>query len=242
MQPRAFAPGKERPRRALSQVTRAVELCPAEPEYRWRRSALWKRKGEEGRAGADIEEAVRLDPNYRRIERIRAGADILRTAVWKDEPPVGSCIVPCPAYCCHFSHGLIIHGVSLGPWKLRAIRLFMAERNIDENDFLARLPFNEKPHYAMMIPPNFVMKNKAGKSSSFPGAGRGTLGKRLFRDLPRGIDYGPISWITQKAKPCIFLEKGRCSIHDLGDEPALPSCKEFFCLTRSSSSPSPVLA
>jgi hypothetical protein len=217
--------------RALKETTRAIQLCPAEAEYYYRRSAVWRRSGEDARRDADMEEAVRLDPNYRRVERIRAGAEVLRKALCGGEAQVGSCIVPCPAYCCYFSHEPVVHGVCIGPWKLRAIRQFLQESGLAEAEFLERLPFGEEEQHVRMIPPDFVVKEQGRKVVFFPKRGNKVLGRRLFRDLPRGIGYKPLAWVTAKARPCVFLDSGKCSVHDLGDEPALPACKEFFCLT-----------
>ncbi len=217
--------------RAAMEMSRAIQLCPGEAAYYDLRSALWHRRGEYSRAVADSEEAARLDPNYRRVERIRAGAEVLRKAAWVGGPRVGSCLLPCPAYCCHFSHETVVHGVCIGPWKLRAIRRFLRESGLDEGDFLGRLLFKEEERHVRMIPPQFVVKEEGRKVVFFPKRRNRVLGKRLFRDLPRGGAYEPLAWVTPKARPCVFLESGKCSVHDLGDEPALPACKEFFCLT-----------
>ncbi len=217
--------------RALKETTRAIQLCPGEAEYYYLRSVVWRRSGEHTRSDADIEEAVRLDPNYSRVGRIRAGAAILRKAFGSGEPQIGSCIVPCPAYCCYFSHEPVVHGVCIGPWKLRAIRQFLLELGLDEAEFLERLLFSEEEQHVRMIPPHFVVKEQGRKVVFFPKRRNKVLGGRLLRGLPRGREYKPLAWVTAKARPCVFLDGGKCLVHDLGDEPALPACKEFFCLT-----------
>jgi tetratricopeptide (TPR) repeat protein len=217
--------------RALKETTRAIQLCPAEADYYYRRSAVWRRSGEHARAIADIEEAVRLEPNYRRVEQIRAGAEILRKAACGGKAQVGSCIVPCPAYCCYFSHEPVVHGVCIGPWKLRAIRQFLLKLGLHEAEFLGRFFVGEEVQHARMIPPHFVVKEQGQKVVFFPKRRNKVLGRQLLHGLPRGREYKPLAWITPKARPCVFLDSGKCSIHDLGDEPALPACKEFFCLT-----------
>jgi tetratricopeptide (TPR) repeat protein len=217
--------------RALKETTRAIQLCPGEAEYYYLRSAVWRRSGEHARRDADIEEAVRLDSNYGRVERIRAGAERLRKAFGSGGPQVGSCIVPCPAYCCYFSHEPVVHGVCIGPWKLRAIRQFLREKGLDEAEFLERLLFSEEERHVRMIPPHFVVKEEGRKVVFFPKRRNKVLGRRLLHGLPRGREYRPLAWVTAKARPCAFLESGKCSVHDLGDEPALPACNEFFCLT-----------
>ncbi len=217
--------------RALEEITRAIRLCPGEAEYYYQRSAVWGRSGKHARRDADMEEAVRLDPNYRRVGRIRAGAERLLKAAHSGEAQAGSCIVPCPAYCCHFSHETVVHGVCIGPWKLRAIRLFLRESGLDEAEFLDRLLFSREERHVRMIPPHFVVKEEGQEVVFFPKRRNKVLGKRLVRGLPRAREYRPLSWVTAGARPCVFLGRGRCSVHDLGDEPALPACKDFFCLT-----------
>ncbi|MGD0229750.1 MAG: tetratricopeptide repeat protein [Syntrophorhabdales bacterium] len=222
--------GKNDLDRACAEMTRAIELLP-EAEYYHRRSGLWRMRGDRARADADYEEAVRLDPNYRRIERIRAGARLLGRAIEDVSPEERSCIVPCPAYCCHFSHEPVVHGVYIGPWKLRAIRGLLGEKGLDEGAFFKRMVVREEERYARLIPPDVVVKEKGRGVVFFPNRGRRPLGRRLLHDLPQGQEYVPLAWITKGARPCAFLEGGRCVIHDSGDEPALCACKEFFCLT-----------
>ena len=217
--------------RALKETTRAIQLCPAEADYYYRRSAVWRRSGEDGRALADLEAAARLDANYRRIDRIRAGAERLGKAACGGRARGGSCIVPCPAYCCYFSHEPVVHGVCIGPWKFRAIRRFLEEKGLDEAEFLGRLLFGEEERYVRMIPPHFVVKEHGQNVVFFPERKKRVLGRRRAADLPRGRNYEPLAWITAGARPCAFLDNGKCAVHDLGDEPALPACKEFFCLT-----------
>src|SRR5208337_2740239 len=113
---------------------------------------VWRRSGEHARRDADFEEAVRLDPNYGRVGRIRVGAEGLWKAFGSGEPQIGSCIVPCQAYCCYFSHEPVVHGVCIGPWKLRAIRQFLREKGLDEAEFLGRLLFSEEEQHVRMIP------------------------------------------------------------------------------------------
>ena len=125
----------------------------------------------------------------------------------------------------------MVHGVCIGPWKLRAIRQFLLELGLDEAEFLERLLFSEEEQHVRMIPPHFVVKEQGRKVVFFPKRRNKVLGRRLLHGLPRGREYKPLAWVTAKARPCVFLDSGKCSVHDLGDEPALPACKEFFCLT-----------
>jgi hypothetical protein len=148
-----------------------------------------------------MEEAVRLDANYRMIDRIRAGAERLEKAARSGKARVGSCIVPCPAYCCYFSHEPVVHGVCIGPWKLRAIRRFLQEKGLAEGEFLGRLLFGEEEHYVRMIPPDLVVKEHGQKVVFYPKRKKRVLGRRRGADLPRGRNYEPLAWITAGARP-----------------------------------------
>jgi tetratricopeptide (TPR) repeat protein len=141
-----------------------------------------------------------------------------------------SCMLPCPAYCCHFSGETILHGVHVGPWKLMAIRNFIREKGIAEKDVLRRLPF-EGERLARLISPQFVIKERGCAHVYFPRRTGSLLTKALLKDLPRGREYRDLAWINEHARACTFLQEGRCVIHDLGGEPSLPACKEFLCFT-----------
>lgn len=227
--------------RALAALGRAIELAPSTARYCYERSTVWRLRGDLGRAEEDYRAALRIDPYYSRIDKIRAGAAILQGAVsGEGAGPAGclpeghehaSCIVPCPSYCCHFGGEPVVHGVFIGPWKLRALRRFFKEKGFREEAFLGRLPFRQVEEHTRLIPPNFVVKEGGQNVVFSPKRARRRLGRGLLKDVPRGRDYGELAWITEEARACVFLERGRCTIHDLGDEPALPACKEFFCLT-----------
>jgi hypothetical protein len=141
-----------------------------------------------------------------------------------------SCVLPCPAYCCHFSGETILHGVHVGPWKLMAIRNFIKEKGIAEKDVLSRLPF-EGGHLARLIPPQFVIKERGCAHVYFPRRTGRRLTTALLKDLPKGREYRELAWINEQARACAFLQEGRCVIHDAGGEPSLPACKEFLCFT-----------
>jgi hypothetical protein len=142
-----------------------------------------------------------------------------------------SCIVPCPAYCCHFGHEPIVHGVWIGAWKLRAVRAFLKEEGLREKAFIAALPVRLKGYLARLIPPHVVMRQGGQEIVFYPRRARARLGKRLMNEAPKGMDYRDVTWFTADARACVFLKDRRCMIYDVGGEPALPSCKEFFCLT-----------
>jgi tetratricopeptide (TPR) repeat protein len=141
-----------------------------------------------------------------------------------------SCLLPCPSYCCHFTGETILHGVYIGPWKLHAVRKFLREKGLPENEFLGRMPYHEEQHLQELIPPQFIVSEKGEQWIYYPLRQKSTL-RALLRDLPKGKDYQTILWINEKARACVFLQGGRCIIHDTGGEPGLPSCKEFLCLT-----------
>jgi tetratricopeptide (TPR) repeat protein len=142
-----------------------------------------------------------------------------------------SCSLPCPAYCCHFEGETIRHGVHIGAWKLSAIRSFLKEKSLPEGGFLGRMPFTGEEHLARLIPPHHVVKEHGEEFVYYPKRGKKALGKALLRHLPKGRDYQELLWINEKSRACSFLTEGKCVIHDLGDEPGLPACKEFLCMT-----------
>ncbi len=160
------------------------------------------------------------------IERARISTDLRAAAVAER-----SCILPCPAYCCHFSGEPVLHGLCIGPWKLQAIRRHSRERGLSEEDLLGRLPFGPEEKRLRLIPPHFVVHEAGKRFVFYPRRIGKPLGKDRLKGLPKTIDFREPAWITADAKACAFLDEGRCAIHDLGDEPALPACKEFLCLT-----------
>ena len=155
-------------------------------------------------------------------ESLKEGRETVETA---------SCTLPCPAYCCHFSGETIRHGVHIGAWKLSAIRSFLKEKDLPESDFLGRMQFTGEEHLVRLIPPHHVLKERGQHVVYFPKRGKTGLDRALLKDLPKGKDYQELLWINEKSRACAFLRGGRCVIHDLGDEPGLPACKEFLCMT-----------
>jgi len=143
-----------------------------------------------------------------------------------------SCIIAsCPAYCCHFSGETVLHGLSIGPWKLQAIRRYLREKGLSEEGLLGKLPFGPEEERLRLIPPHFVVKAAGARVVFYPGRKGKPLGKERLKGLPRTLDFREPAWITADAEACAFLTGGRCMIHDLGDEPALHTCKEFLCFT-----------
>jgi tetratricopeptide (TPR) repeat protein len=142
-----------------------------------------------------------------------------------------SCRLPCPAYCCHFSGEPVKHGVHIGPWKLFAIRKFLREQGLDEKPFLGRLPFTRDLARLRLIPPNFAVREGKRRFVYYPAVTSAVLDKRLLKDLPKGKNYRDLVWINEHARACSFLRDGKCTIHDIGEDPALGACKEFLCLT-----------
>jgi hypothetical protein len=255
--------GKNDVVRALAEMTRAIRLAPSEPEYYYQRGKVWRIIGDTVKADEDRIAAVRLDPNYERIEAIREAAAGLQAAFGRreesampDEAAVKdralgellleadsldtarrtavedrSCLVACPAYCCHFKGEPVLHGLWIGPWKLQAVRRFLKEKALREGEFVEKLPFGPEQERLRLIPPHVVVKDGAGRVVFYPKTSNRPLAPSLARALPRTIDYRELAWITTEARACAFLKKRGCMIHDLGGEPALPACKEFLCLT-----------
>lgn len=248
---------------ALAEISRAIDLNPAIPEYHYQRSLLWKAAGDAGRSEEDRDRALALDPNYKRIDIIRyaikAAHQAFYSAVFQALPdPCGianselqnivrtveearqsvretfeqaSCTLECPSYCCYFSEVPLLHGIYIGPWKLLAIRRFLRESGVSEKAFLDKVPFVREEHFTQLLPPHIVVREGGREFVFCPKRNRPVLGKRLLGHLPKGRDYRSLLWINEKARPCAFLSNKRCGIHDLADEPGLPSCKEFLCLT-----------
>ena len=142
-----------------------------------------------------------------------------------------SCALPCPAYCCHFSGETIRHGVHIGAWKLSALRRFLKEKGLPESDFLGKIQFTGKEHLVRLIPPHHVVKEHGEEFVYYPKRAKKGLSKSLLEHVPKGKEYQDLLWINEKSRACAFLSEGRCMIHDLGDEPSLPACKEFLCMT-----------
>ena len=142
-----------------------------------------------------------------------------------------SCTLPCPAYCCYFDGETIRHGVHIGSWKLAAIRRFLKEEGLPERDILGRLRFTGEKHLVRLIPPHHVLTERGESFVYYPARSDRLLEKAALKDLPRGKDYQDLLWINEHSRACAFLEEGKCTMHDLGDEPSLPACKEFLCMT-----------
>ena len=256
--------GKKDLGRAVVEMSKAIALAPSVAEYHYRRSVLWRLKGDHGRADEDLHAACRLNGNYTRIERIRKAAGTLMKAFDRRTAESGrldrtrvqdealkrvlaetdaiaearwaavedrSCIVECPAYCCHFKGEPVLHGLVVGPWKLQAIRRFFQTKGLREEEFLGRLPYGPATERLRLILPHAVVKEKGERVVFYPKCTDRGLAAALVPGLPMSIEYGELAWITEEARACAFLDHGKCLVHDLGGEPALPACKEFLCLT-----------
>lgn len=142
-----------------------------------------------------------------------------------------SCLLPCPSYCCHFEGETVRHGVHIGAWKLSEIRRYLKEKNFHEGDFLGRIPFTGEEHLIRLVPPHHVVKEGSEKFVYYPKSSERRLDKADLSQMPKAKDYQELLWINEKSRACVFLREGRCMIHDLGNEPGLPACKEFLCMT-----------
>lgn len=145
----------------------------------------------------------------------------------KPSCPVSSC----PAYCCHFAGKLLLHGVTVGPWKLQGLRAYLSEKGLPEEDFLETFPVEQARYSESLFSPQDIMKRSGVPSVTFPRQKDCPLGGELARDIPKGQDYRTLMWISARARPCIFLAGGRCSIYDVGGDPSLDSCASFLCMT-----------
>jgi len=250
-------------RRAITEITRAIESEPANAAYYLRRGALWQREGNRARSDEDYDTALRLDANCRRMTEIGEALQVIRKAFavnetdqWIDVIEVSSrrlgsilrgtaaargkrrqaveyqsCPVRCPAYCCHFSKELFLHGVLLGPWKLQATRAFLKTNGAPERSFIARRTMSEQELRLHLVSPDVVVREEGRKKVFYPRRTDRCIGPEEAGTIPFDLNYNRLDWITEESKACAFLSEGRCMIHDLGGESALPACKEFLCLT-----------
>jgi hypothetical protein len=142
-----------------------------------------------------------------------------------------SCPLPCPAYCCHFEGSPLLHGLSIGPWKLLKIKEMLRDRGLREEDFLDRIELTGEQEIQNLIRPDHLLRERLGAYVYAPKEGKSLLSAAFVACRPKGRDYQDLVWINAKSRACSFLHEDRCMIHDLGDELALPACKEFLCLT-----------
>ncbi len=161
------------------------------------------------------------------LEEIGLEGQQLSDAFRKPSCPVG----PCPAYCCHFTGKLLRHGVTVGPWKLNALRGYFMEKGIMEKDLLETFPVAELEYAERLFAPQDIMKKGDLRFVVFPRQNESPLGRELARDIPKGKDHKTLMWINESARPCVFLKDRKCSIYDLGGEPSLDPCASFLCMT-----------
>lgn len=243
---------------AVGAMSRAIKLAPGFADYHHERAAFLDALGRPDLARDDREKAIALDGNYERVDEIRRAARVVEEAF---SPPAGpgedssrirskelrrivngegavdpfhkpSCpVVSCPAYCCHFTGRLLLHGVTIGPWKLQGLRRYFHEKGLREEDLLDVFPVAEAEHAESLFPPEDVMKLCGAASVAFPRQGTSPLGRDLARDMPKSKDYRTLMWTGQDARPCVFLAGGRCSLYGVGDEASLDPCASFLCMT-----------
>jgi tetratricopeptide (TPR) repeat protein len=243
---------------AVGAMSRAIKLAPGAADYYHERAAFLEALGRPDLAGDDVEKAVSLDGNYERVDEIRWAARVVERSFF---PPAGpapdatrirsgelrrvleeeggadifrkpSCpVVSCPAYCCHFTGRLLLHGVTIGPWKLQGLRRHFQEKDMREEELLDVFPVAEAEHAESLFSPQDVMKLGGVPSVTFPRQGTSPLGRDLAGDIPKDKDYRTLMWIGENARPCVFLSGGRCSLYDVGDEASLEPCASFLCMT-----------
>jgi len=161
------------------------------------------------------------------LDRIKREAQHREEVFHKPSCPVAAC----PAYCCHFTGKLLLHGVTVGPWKLRNLRDHLSEKGHSGEDPLETFPLVHAEHSDSLFPPGDIMMQQGAACVTFPRQKDSVLGGDLARDIPRGQDYRTLMWIAENAKPCIFLADAKCSIYDVGGDPSLDSCASFLCMT-----------
>lgn len=243
---------------AVGAMSRAIKLAPAVADYYHERAIFLEALGRPDLARDDLGRAVSLDRNYERVDEIRWAARVVEGSF---SPPAGpapdttrirsaellrlleeeggadifrkpSCpVASCPAYCCHFTGRLLVHGVTIGPWKLQGLRRHFQENGLREEDLLDVFPVAEAEHAESLFSPEDVMKLGGVPSVTFPRQGTSRLGRDLAGDMPKDKDYRTLMWTGEDARPCVFLSGGRCSLYDVGDEASLDPCASFLCMT-----------
>ena len=219
--------------KAIHELGRAIGREPAAAEYYYERSLLRRQTGDLAGANSDLAEALRIDPEYGRIDEIKAAIEAVRHRFDESEfLKNASCPVSgCPAYCCHFTGPLVRHGIALGAWKLLSVRTLLDKQGLRAEDFLDRLPFHGEEHILQLVPPHHIIKERGEQAIFSPRRGADVLDKTLLADLPRGPLFQTLMWTNRAALPCAFLHERRCMIYDAGDEPGLEACTQFLCLT-----------
>jgi tetratricopeptide (TPR) repeat protein len=252
--------GKGDVKRAIVEISKALVLCPSSAQYLLQRSELWGRMGDSAKADEDYKAALKIDPALRRIESIKKALAVIEEAFSGefdfeqreihnphlsriirekaenrkkrfDAVDCQSCIVPCPAYCCHFSKDTLLHGLFFGAWKLQAVRRYLKGKGLEEKNHLAQISISDSDRRLQLIPPDRMLSEAGQIRVYFPTRSRKPLGQRLAKKKPISRGYSEISWITKESRACAFLSEGKCIIHNEGGDPALSSCKEFLCLT-----------
>lgn len=243
---------------AVGAMSRAIKLAPGAADYYHERAVFLEALGRPDLAGNDVGKAISLDANYKRVEEIRWAARVVEGSFSPSAPFVEdttrirsgelrcvlegeggadifrkpSCpVLSCPAYCCHFTGRLLLHGVTIGPWKLQGLRRHFQEKGLREEEFLDVFRVGEAEHAESLFSPQDVMKLGGVPSVTFPRQGTSPLGRDLARDIPKGKGYRTLMWIGQDARPCVFLSGDRCSLYDVGDEASLDPCASFLCMT-----------
>ncbi len=216
---------------AVGAISRAIKMAPGIPDYYYERSRLLTELGREDLARDDLARAIVIDPNYARMNTISRAVSVLNEAFEGvfDKP---SCPVrSCPAYCCHFKERMFLHGVTIGAWKLSALREYFREKGLNEKDLLGAFPVAGAENTDSLFSPHDIIRYEGAASVIFPRRKEQELGEGLARDIPKGRHYLSLMWIDGTAHPCCFLESGRCAIYDAGGEPSLDSCASFLCMT-----------
>lgn len=137
----------------------------------------------------------------------------------------------CPAYCCYFTGKLLKHGVTVGPWKLNALREHFRRNGLLEEEYLETFFLTGEEYAESLFPPQDIMKKGDAEFVVFPRQGRQPLGMEMARSIPKARGYTTLMWVDDGARPCAFLTDRRCSIYDVGGEPALEPCSSFLCMT-----------
>ena len=137
------------------------------------------------------------------------GAEVRRRRALLAQP---SCDLPCPSACCYFEDETFTYGIFLQDGELETLTDHFRIQARDASDFIGCVD-----HSGPGGPVHYPLTNSLASAVGAPWR-------------PRTLAYGEPAWITSRSKPCMFMESGRCAIHDVGTPPGLSACRAFLCL------------
>ncbi len=237
-------------KQALSEIGEAVTLDPHSPENYHVRSLLWRMTGDYVRAALDYHQCTEIDPNYRDIDAIRRGAEVMKSRLTDFR-------------ILHWGRSVNPRDPSLRDMVREILdetqrRRFLFERPscalpcpayccyfeydmvdhrviIEEDQlpavrhFLAERGLRERDYIGRSR--RKVSRNGVRDYVFHPKRSRRLVDRDLLPSVPRNLGYNRIVWASEKARACMFLTQQGCLIHEVGEKPGLDACRSFMCLT-----------